>query len=279
MAMRPNVVTRSELVSQLRALGLGQPDTQTVMVHTRMSALGHVVGGAQTVIQSLLDALGTDGSLLVLTGWEDRPPYHQASWKAAERRHYVEECPAFDPRLARAERDHGRVPEAVRTWPGACHSPHPVDGFAALGARAEWLVSGQSLDEGYGEGSPLGRLLEANGAVLVLGAPLETVTLLHYAEYRADVTSKRYVEYEMPVLIEGERMWRKIRELDSSLGAVAYEDLGLDEDAFAAIIRGALESAIGRSGQVGMADAHLIPALALVEFATCWLEQKFSSGS
>ena len=123
--------------------------------------------------------MGPDGSLLALTGWEDRPPYHQHDWNPEVRRLYREEAPAFDPIVCPAERDHGRVPEAVRTWPGAAHSRHPVCAFAAVGARAEWLVGGQSLDEGYGEGSPLHRLVEADGAVLLIGDLFENVTLLH----------------------------------------------------------------------------------------------------
>lgn len=145
-------------------------------------------------------------------------------------------------------KSHGRLPEAARTWPGASHSPHPVDAFAAIGADAGWVVSGQSLDEGYGTASPLARLVERDGAVLLLGAPLESVTLLHYAEYLAAVEPKRWVEYEMPVRVEGNRVWRKIRELDCSLGAFAYDDLHLDDDAFAAITRSALSAGIGRSG-------------------------------
>jgi aminoglycoside 3-N-acetyltransferase len=211
----------------------------------------------------------------VLTGWQDRPAYHQQDWDAEERRLYCEEAPAFDPRLARAEREHGRVPEAIRTWPGARHSRHPVCAFAALGPAAAWLVAGQSLDEGYGEDSPLARLVAAGGAVLLLGDLFDSVTLLHYAEYRASAGPKRYVEYEMPVRVDGQRVWRRIRELDSSAGAFPYEKLALEEDAFAAITRAALEAGIGHSGVVGAAGAHLLPAPRLLGFACAWLQERF----
>ena len=240
-----------------------------------MSTIGNVVGGARTVVDALLSVLGEGGTLVALTGWEDRPPYHQENWTHEDRQAFREECVPFDPHTALAERDHGRVPEAVRTWPGACHSVHPVGGFAAVGSDAAWLMSGQSLDEGYGSGSPLERLVERGGAVLLLGAPLDTVTLLHYAEYLAAGTAKRWVEYEMPVLVDGQRVWRRIRELDSSLGAFKYEDLALDEDAFAVITKDALNAKIGRSGLVGGAESHLLPAADLVTFAVGWLEQHF----
>lgn len=270
--MSTPLLTRSQLVSDLRKLGVNRGGA--VMVHTRMSAIGWVVGGAPTVVDALLGVLGRMGTLLVLTGWEDRPPYHQDQWDDATRKAYREECPVFDPLVARAERDHGRVPEAVRTWPGAVHSRHPVAAFAAVGARADWIVSGQSLDEGYGSGSPLERLVNIDGEVLLLGAPLDSVTLLHHAEYIAEVETKRWVEYEMPVLVEGKRTWRRIRELDSSLGAFASEDMG--EDAFGRITRDAIAAGIGRSGRVGNAESHLLPARGLVEYAATWMERQFA---
>jgi aminoglycoside 3-N-acetyltransferase len=39
-----------------------------------MSALGRVVGGAETVVRALLDALGPEGTLIAYTGWQDEPP-------------------------------------------------------------------------------------------------------------------------------------------------------------------------------------------------------------
>jgi aminoglycoside 3-N-acetyltransferase len=254
------VITKSRLCAELVALGLRAFSESAVMVHARMSALGWVVGGAQTVIEALIEAIAPHGTLLALTGWEDRPPYHQHDWNEVERKLSLEEAPVFDPRVARAEREYGRLAEALRTWPGAYHSRHPVCAFAAVGGAAEWLVSGQSLDEGYGEGSPLARLVEADGAVLLLGDLFDSVTLPHYAEYRAAVGSKRYVEYDMPVRIDTQRVWRRIRELDSSRGAFPYERLSFEEDAFAVITQAALASGIGRSGPIGATTAHLLPA-------------------
>jgi len=272
------IITKPTLLSDLRSLGVGDFTGSAVMVHTQMSALGTVIGGAQTVVEALIEVLGPDGTLLVLTGAEDRPPYHQDDWDDDERRAYREQAPAFDPRLARAERDHGRVPEAVRTWPGSHLSRHPVCGFAALGGRAAWFVAGQSLDEGYGPGSPLERLVVADGAVLLLGDLFENVTLLHYAEYQASVPSKRYAEYEMPVHVDGERVWRRIRELDSSAGAFDYEGLPFAEDAFEVITRSALTTGVGHSGTVGAAAAHLLPGRPLLEHAVSWMESHFGEG-
>ena len=53
--------------------------------------------------------------------------------------------------------------------------------MAAVGAQAEWLTRDHPSDYGYGPGSPLAKLVESGGKVLMLGAPLDTITLLHYA--------------------------------------------------------------------------------------------------
>src|ERR1700685_956494 len=62
-------VTRSDLARDLR--GLGVPPGGVLMVHIRMSAIGWVVGGAQTVVTALLDVLGPAGTLMVYVGWDD----------------------------------------------------------------------------------------------------------------------------------------------------------------------------------------------------------------
>lgn len=98
--MEPSYVTRTDLARDLRAVGLRAG--QVAMVHAAMSRMGHIVGGAQTLVEALIDVLGENGTLLVLTGWEDRPPYHQDEWDDEARRTYERECPVFDPRVARA---------------------------------------------------------------------------------------------------------------------------------------------------------------------------------
>ena len=70
-------VTRSELVRGLRDIGVRQGGV--LMVHTRMSALGWLVGGTQTVIEALLESLGPEGTLMAYAGWED-DPWALAEW-------------------------------------------------------------------------------------------------------------------------------------------------------------------------------------------------------
>ncbi len=248
------------------------------MVHCRMSALGHVVGGAETVVRALLDVLGPEGTLAAYTGWQDCPPDDLGALDDESRRIYLEEHPAYDPRVALSSRDHGRVPETLRTWPGSRHSGHPEAGVAALGPLAETLTASHPHDDAYGAGTPYARLVELGGQVAVLGAPLDTVTLVHHAEAIANVPGKRRVAYGMPVIVGGKRVWRTFSDIDTGEGALPYERVLGEEDYIEHIARSALAAGKGRSGPLGEGTAHLFDARGLVEHAVGWIEQNFPSG-
>jgi aminoglycoside 3-N-acetyltransferase len=270
------LVTRSRLAHDLDKLGLGAGEA--TMVHCRMSALGHVVGGAESVVRALLDALGPEGTLVAYTGWQDAPPDDLDALDEEARRAYLEGQPAYDPRVALSRRDHGRVPEALRTWPTARHSGHPEAGVVAVGTLAEAVTVGHPYDDAYGAGTPYARLVELGGQVVMLGAPLDTVTLVHHAEAIAVVPEKRCVSYGMPILQDGERLWRTFSDINTSEGALPYEHVLGEEDYVEHIARSALAAGKGRSGPVGEATAYLFDARGLVEHAVGWIERHFPSG-
>lgn len=264
-------VTRSRLVADL--LGLGVDRGGVLMVHASMSRLGWVVGGSQTVVEALLEAVGPHGTLMAHAGWEDNP-FHLAEWPESWQRAYLEEMPPFDPAKSEARREYGRLPERIRTWPGSWRSSHPLGSFVALGARARDITADQPPEDPYGRGSPLGKLVEADGQVLLLGAPLNTMTLIHHAEAMARTVDKRHVSYRLPVdEAEGVR-WREFHHLDTSDGAtLSYEALtGSDQVGF---IAGELEAAaIGAQAKVANAGSHLLSARGFTRFATDWFERR-----
>jgi aminoglycoside 3-N-acetyltransferase len=270
------LVTRSRLAQDLEKLGL-RPGGM-VMVHCRMSTLGCVVGGAETVVRALLDVVGPKGTIMAYTGWQDAPPDDLGTLDEEARRAYVEEHPPYDPRVALSSRDHGRVPEALRTWPGALHSGHPEAGVAALGPLADAITASHPYDDAYGAGTPYAKLVEFGGEVAMLGAPLETVTLVHHAEAVAQVPGKRRVSYGMPVLVDGERVWLTFSDIDTGEGALPYERVLDEQDYIEHIARSALAAGIGDGGPVGEATAYLFDGRGLLEHAVSWIEGTFLSG-
>jgi len=272
----PMFVTRRQLLRDLIDLGVSPGDT--VMVHSSMRAVGPLLGGPDTVIQAILDTVGPSGTLMAYTDWEHSPSHLHLSH--AELDELLDDYPAFDPQVSRARRAYGILPEFIRTWPGAARSLNPGASMTAIGARAEWFCADHPLNYGYGPGSPLAKLVEVGGKVLLLGSPFDSVTLLHYSEHMARLPEKRIIRYREPLLIDSARQWVEIEEFDTSEPVVP----GVTEDYFREIIREFLEQAsavrcedpsLARSGMVGMAESHLLDAAELHAFAVQWLEQRF----
>ena len=162
------------------------------------------------------------------------------------------------------------APTAAHEAPGLrLRSGNPGASCAAVGAKAAWLTADHPLDYGYGEGSPFAKLVEARGVVLMIGAPLDTMTLLHHAEHKADVPGKRVIHYEVPFAVGGRTEWRMCGEFDTSRPVLD----GLSEDYFAAIVAEFLATGRGTRGVVGKAESVLVPAAEIVAFAVSWIER------
>lgn len=169
-------LTRSSLLADLVRLGIRPGGV--VMVHASVRSIGPVTGGVKVVLQALLDAVGPTGTLAAYVDFE---PFYGDDDTA--------EVLVFDKRIAHAARDHGILHETIRTWPGALRSDHPDAGVAAIGPLAAWITAEHPFHYGYGPGSPFAKILQANAQVLLLGAPLDTITLLHYAEHEARIAA------------------------------------------------------------------------------------------
>ena len=265
-------MTRPELRDGLRQLGV-VPGT-VLMAHVRLSAFRWVVGGIDTIVEALRDAVGSAGTLLAFTGWEDSP-YHLPLWDAYPhwQAAYRDHQPAFDPAVSSARRDFGRFPERLRTWPGAHRSANPEASFAALGPAAEHLLTGQRDNDPFGVDSPLERLCETDGRVVLLGAPLSKLTLCHHAEALTNLPSRRFHTYRAPVASLGVREYRMI---DTFYGAFPYREDGHGIDApVGTMAEHAVAAGAAHSVRIGTATVWLFNARATVVAARSWLECEF----
>ncbi len=114
--------TRRQLAQALRSVGVEAG--QMLMLHSSVKAVGPVMGGPNTILQAVFDALGASGTLMMYAGWEDIPDYLDELPEDA-RQVYYDEYPPFDPLTARAVRANSVLAEFVRTWPGAARSLNP----------------------------------------------------------------------------------------------------------------------------------------------------------
>ncbi|WP_161605999.1 aminoglycoside 3-N-acetyltransferase [Microlunatus speluncae] len=272
---RPDFVpiTRSRLAESLR--GLGVRPGGVLMVHVRLSALGWMVGGIDAVVWALRDVVGSAGTIMAFTGWEDSP-YHVGLWPERWQEAYRDQ-PPFDPAASAARREFGRFPERLRTWPGALRSSHPEVSFTAWGPAAAELITEPADGDPWGSDGPLGRLVASDGQVLMLGASLKRLTLCHHAEAIADVGGKRYHEYRMPVLRDGRTEWVDYRTLDTFYGALPYWDR-IDPliDSWAGhLAEQAVAAGATIAGAVDDCPLVLVDAPAAVRAVTAWLESRF----
>jgi aminoglycoside 3-N-acetyltransferase len=249
--------TTDSLARDLRVLGLTAGDT--VLLHSSLSSLGWVCGGAVAVVRAFLDVLGPAGTLVVPAfATENRDPARwtgpdiPSSWWPLIR----ENMPAYDPGVTPC-RALGLIPETVRCWPGAFRSPHPQTSFAAIGARAAALMSRHDLPSELGEESPLAALEAAGARIVLLGVGFDRCTAFHLAEYRLPWRTPR--DNACVMLTPRGRAW------------VPYRGVQLDASDFADVGAGLERAGAVTSAPVGSARTHLLDLPAAVSFARDWL--------
>jgi len=254
-------LTVTSLAEQLRTCGLMAG--QSILVHMAMSKLGWVIGGAEAVILALLAEVGDTGTIMMVTSssnntdpkdWQ-HPPVPEEWWQMIR-----DHTPAYNPLTTRT-RGLGVVPELFRTLPGVVRSGHPAFSLAALGPNAEYLMAEHALTEDMGDQSPLGKLYELDGHVLLLGVDHENNTSLHLAEFRANYPGKRYLHTGSAMLVNGRRQW------------VSYESPDADSNDFNEIGTAFDKTYPITVQHINDAQVRFFSQRPLVDFAVTWMEQ------
>lgn len=245
---------------------LGVQHGMTLLVHTSLKATGHwIVGGPSAVVHALEHALGPQGTLVMPThtsdlsdpaGWQN-PPVPEAWWPIIR-----DEMPPFEADLT-PTRSMGHTSECFRKQEGTLRSSHPQVSFAARGPHASRITENHGLTSGLGEHSPLARLYDLDGWVMLLGVGYDRNTSLHLAEHRAAYAAKRYQQQGAPRLVNGLREW------------TVYQDLEYDSDDFNAIGEAFEKECadVVRRGKVGDAEVRLMPVRRLVDYGVKWMEK------
>lgn len=254
--------SRDQLANDFRKLGI-EPG-ETVMLHASVRAVGEVAGGPDAIHLALKDALTSEGTLMM---YASGPRYFdeigRGTLTVEEEREILEKLPAFDPLTARSARDNGTLVEFFRPYPDSRVNRH-VARFVFWGRQADRLMSIQPWDYAFGAESALERFLELDGKIVLLGSDHDAVTFLHYVEHVVDIPDKKVARYKVPVMENGQRVWRDMEEFDTS-GDGVHKNW---PDRFFARIVDTLLAKTGNQGvRVGNAPTYMLSARDLFEFA------------
>jgi aminoglycoside 3-N-acetyltransferase len=251
-------ITEEILRRDLSAIGVELGTT--LLVHSSLSAIGWVLGGAPAVVRALIAAVGEDGNLVMPAAtphcadpatW--REPRIPEAWIDEARQH----LPPFDVRTTPTVM--GAIPEAFRNWPGTVRSEHPLESVCARGPRADEITRDHPLAFSEGPGSPFARLYDLDCRILLLGVGFNRCTALHFAE--SLVARRRVMTVRFPRLEGGRRKW------------VEVPNVADDNNRHFPVI-GAQYLAARRAteGKVGEADAVCARMRDLVDFAREYFE-------
>ena len=158
----------AELLTTLRALGIETGDT--LMVHAGFSRRSGFKGSPSLLIDTLLNAVGENGHLLMVS-----MAYSSSAYE------YLKQGKVFDVRKTTSHM--GLVSETFRRRTGVVRSLHPSNPVLASGPRAEWIVAGhEACVHPCGRGSPFEKIAQLHAKVLFYNASIFTQTFFHYLE-------------------------------------------------------------------------------------------------
>ena len=246
------------VAAQLAALGV-EPGG-VIVVHTAFSKVAPIEGGPAGLIAALERAVGPGGTIVM--------PSMSAN-----------DDEVFDPRRSPCT-GMGVLAETFWQREGVLRSDSP-HAFAASGPQAAAITAPHPIDIPHGLDSPVGRVYELDGQVLLIGVGHDADTTIHLAENLAGVRYRRqcrsltlvdgravHVEYSEPdhccerfALLDG---WLQARRVQRR-GPVGWGDarLALARDVVAAALERLQEDELiflhppGRCGECDDARASL----------------------
>ncbi|MFX0024529.1 MAG: aminoglycoside N(3)-acetyltransferase [Candidatus Hermodarchaeota archaeon] len=256
---QPNTITT--LKTDFETLGV-KPGSVIIM-HSSLSKIGWTVGGPVAVIEAMLQILTPEGTLIMPTfsgdntdpsHWEN-PPVPESWWDIIRN-----EMPAYHPKIT-PTRGMGAVVDTFRNWHNVIRSNHPISSFAVWGKHAEFITNNHELLSDLGENSPLARIYDLGGLILLVGVTHENNSSLHLAEYRSEYAGKRKRLTGSAIYVNNERQWVEWEELN--INSDDFEQLGIDFESKISYI----------PGKVGLAEARLLSQKEMVDFAVEWLKK------
>lgn len=205
------IITKDDLIHAFESLGIKKG--MILEVHSSLSKFDHIVGGAETFIEALIEAVGYNGTIVMpLQSANNSEPanfrYPPMAYELFDK--YRKTYPGFDPKTS--EISHmGKVVENLRRHSKVEFSSHPNCAFVAYGRYSKLICAHQNLDFALDDDSPLGKLYELKASCLLAGCDYDAMTSLHLCEYR---TKARGIKVEALAQNGAIREWRRYLDID-----------------------------------------------------------------
>lgn len=245
--------TINTLINDFQNLGLKKG--MTVLVHSSLSSIGWVNGGEYAVIQSLKEVLTSEGTIIMpshsaeLSNPKDwgNPPVPK-EWH----NEIIRTMPAFNLN-GTPTFQMGKIANNFLLHKDVKRSNHPVYSFAAWGKNSNYITENHSLNHGMGENTPLGKIYNLDGYILLLGVDYENNSSMHLGEEKSNI--HKISIKESPIIENDKRVWK------------TYQEYDYDEDLFNAIgSEFEKHSVTLLKERVGNASAKLMKQRELVNF-------------
>jgi len=207
-------ISGAEILKDLKGLGLMNGDV--LYVHSSLKSMGFVQGGPNTVLNALIETVGSKGTLIL-------PSFSYVGSMVET----VTSGRIFNSSTTLSTI--GLIPETFRKRPNVFRSIHPSHSVCAYGAKAEWITKEHhKCATTFGKGTPYWKMKALNGKVLCLGVDIRFISFYHTLE---DITPNFPVNvyhdktYNVPVLDEnGKKTVIKIKPHTSRMSYVIVDN-------------------------------------------------------
>lgn len=237
------MIEKTHLLSDLARLGIKRG--QRLIVHSSLKSVGPLQGGADTLLEALMETVGPEGALAMpvftygLVGSEYDTPFHPV----------------------RSVSRTGALTELFRKRPEVRRSLQPTHSVAVWGRGAETYIQGHLQTSALGQNSPFHKLAQKEAQVLLIGVGFTSLSLLHVGEVIHHV-------YYRDIFCWKHRGWQPHARMERDNGTVETVELrevpGCSTH-FSALAPVAEQEGLIRQGALGQAPVKIFSSRALLD--------------
>ncbi|EZH71347.1 hypothetical protein ATO12_08130 [Aquimarina atlantica] len=253
-------ISKKDVLNDLKKIGI--TEGVNIMVHSSLSKIGWVIGGAYTVVEALVELIGEKGTLVMPaatpyclhpTQWGDDNIPKKWSTKIAKN------LPLFN--IKNTPTTMGAIPETFRNWNGSLRSNHPISSVSARGAMAKDIVEEHNLVLSESINTPYEKIYNNDFKILLLGVGFNRCTMLHFGESLSN--NPRLTKSKYQIIEDNRKKWVEIADMAND-NSTYFPQIGKEF----------LELKRVRVGKIGSAESMLFSTKELVDFSIQYFNQK-----